>query len=148
MADYSIYSEDLDRVLAKYGALNFTKIAQTWLTRALILGQNELWDATPVWVTANLSQNWYFVIDALKGTLANRKKYGLFVHEGTSPHWAPKEALEDWAQLKGIPVRALQVSIARKGTKANPFAKRAFEEKKNIMIQEVLDQFSEAINNF
>lgn len=29
MADYSIYSEDLDRVLAKYGALNFTKIAQT-----------------------------------------------------------------------------------------------------------------------
>lgn len=29
MADYSIYSEDLDKVLVKYGALNFTKIAQT-----------------------------------------------------------------------------------------------------------------------
>lgn len=29
MSDYSIYSEDLDRVLQKYGALNFTKIAQT-----------------------------------------------------------------------------------------------------------------------
>lgn len=68
------------------------------------------------------------------------------MHEGTAPHWAPKEALQDWANLRGIPVRALQYSIARKGTRANPFAKRAFEAKKDMMIQEVFDVFSQAIN--
>lgn len=147
MSDYQLYSPDMDRVLQKYGEINFRAIAQRWLTRAMIVWQNEFGDATPIWVTANLSQNWYYVIEDLKWTLANRKKYWLFVHEWTAPHWAPAEALKDWANLKGIPVRALQYSIARKGTRANPFVKRAFDEKKDMMIKEVLDVFSDAINS-
>lgn len=146
--DYKLNSWDIERVRRKLGNLKFTEIAQTGLTRAMIVGQNFMVDASPVWVTANLSQSWHYIIDGLKATLANRKGYGLFVHEGTGPHWAPAAALKDWADLKGIPVRALQVSIAKKGTKANPFLAKAFETNKNEMISEVMYPFYTAINNF
>ena len=146
--EYKLNSWDIERVRRKLGNLKFIEIAQTGLTRAMILGSNFMIDASPVWVTANLSQSWHYIIDGLKGTLANRKKYGLWVHEGTTPHWAPAAALKDWADLKGIPVRALQYSIARKGTKANPFLAKAFDTNKNEMISEVMGSFSTAINNF
>lgn len=68
-------------------------------------------------------------------------KYGLYVHEGTRPHWIPKAELLPggtmyrWFQKKGITDKGHQFailrSIARKGTKANPWAARALEDNKD-----------------
>lgn len=146
--DYNLDGRDINRVIRKFGEIKFIEIAQDGLTRAMITGQNFMVDATPVGVTAILSRSWDYTIAGLKGTLANRKGYGLYVHDGTGPHWAPAAALKDWADLKGIPVRALQYSIARKGTKANPFLANAFEANKDNLGSIVLDRFTFALNNF
>jgi hypothetical protein len=61
-------------------------------------------------------------------------KYAVPVHEGSKPHFPPikaltgkEEALDLWARRHGIPAWAVARSIARKGTKANPFMQRAAE---------------------
>ena len=74
------------------------------------------------------------------------EKYGLFVHEGTRPHWIPKRELEPggtmyrWFQKKGITDKGHQFailrSIARKGTKANPWAANAATENMDRAIAE------------
>ncbi len=54
-------------------------------------------------------------------------QYGLYVHEGTAPHWPPLSEIKPggsiyrWAQKKGIPPFLVARAIARKGTKAQPW---------------------------
>ncbi len=62
------------------------------------------------------------------GRLFNPTKYAIYVHEWTRPHFAPIDKLQGRADRHGIPVGALRRSIARKGTKANPFMDRAVDE--------------------
>lgn len=54
--------------------------------------------------------------------------YPIFVHEGTKPHFPPIEAIRGWAERHGIPPGALAQSIAKKGTKANPWLDRAVKK--------------------
>ena len=54
--------------------------------------------------------------------------YPIFVHEGTKPHFPPIEAIRGWAERHGIPPFALAMSIARKGTKANPWLERTVKK--------------------
>lgn len=53
--------------------------------------------------------------------------YPIFVHEGTRPHFPPIEAITPWAERHGIPPYALALSIARKGTRANPWLRETVE---------------------
>lgn len=55
--------------------------------------------------------------------------YAAFVHEGTRPHFPPISALEKWSKRKGLNAGAVARSIARKGTKAQPFMREAVENK-------------------
>lgn len=54
-------------------------------------------------------------------------QYGLYVHEGTRPHWPPLSEIKSggsiyrWAQKKGIPPFLVAKAIAKKGTKAQPW---------------------------
>ena len=50
--------------------------------------------------------------------------YPIFVHEGTRPHFPPVEAIRGWAERHGIDPWVLARSIAKKGTKANPWLER------------------------
>lgn len=52
--------------------------------------------------------------------------YAGAVEGGTSPHWVPISELAGWASRHGIPVGALQRSIAHKGTRAHPFMEPAW----------------------
>jgi hypothetical protein len=59
-------------------------------------------------------------------------KYAVPVHEGSKPHWPPikaftgkEESLDLWARRHGVSAFAVARSIARKGTKPNPFMERA-----------------------
>lgn len=70
---------------------------------------------------------------SLKGIITQfgtNAKHGIFVHDGTKPHWAPIEVLEKWVVRKlglrfpeaGQVARKVQLKIAKKGTKAKPYA--------------------------
>lgn len=65
-------------------------------------------------------------------------KYAAAVHEGTRPHFPPikaltgkEESLDLWARRHGMDPFLLARSIARKGTKANPFMSRAADRGRN-----------------
>lgn len=62
-----------------------------------------------------------------------RSPYGLFVHEGTRPHMPPVDALRGWASRKGMSPWAVAKGIAAKGTKAQPFLKRAADETRRAL---------------
>ncbi len=58
------------------------------------------------------------------------KAYGLYVEMGTRPHWPPIGPLKDWARRHHISPYAVAASIAKHGTKAQPFMKPALENSK------------------
>jgi hypothetical protein len=56
----------------------------------------------------------------------------------TKPHWPPFQALQKWADAKGIPVYLVAKSISEKGTPIVPFIKMGYEqskEKRKIALQ-------------
>ena len=57
----------------------------------------------------------------LVGTPVN---YAMYVHEGTRPHWPPRDPIARWLALRGgNPKDAwrVQAAIARRGTRPRPF---------------------------
>lgn len=58
--------------------------------------------------------------------------YALYVHEGTRPHYAPMDAIREWAERKSrggkdFPWFAIWLKIAKEGTEAKPFLTDAIE---------------------
>ena len=82
----------------------------------------------PIGVTNHLRQSIGMRLTANSVMIVPKKKYAISVHEGTRPHYVsvsnPRSPLRLWAIKKGINPYALQKSIMRKGTKANPFVDR------------------------
>lgn len=87
-------------------------------------------------------------VDGFSGTIRPTVKYAKDVHEGTRPHWiAVKEAMPGgslfrWAQRKGASPWAVRAGIAKKGTKARPWMRDAFEANND----RVVEIFEEAID--
>jgi len=88
-----------------------------------------------------LRQNIYSDVKGLRGTILPiraSQKYAICVHEGTKPHHPPvKEGkgIHKWATKKGLNPYAVAKSIAKKGTKANPFMDRAVNKTKSKVNQ-------------
>jgi len=59
--------------------------------------------------------------NVLTGTVGPTVAYGLYVEQGTRPHWPPRAALQGWALRHAVPVFLVQRAIARRGTRARPF---------------------------
>lgn len=55
-------------------------------------------------------------------------RYAIFVEEDTRPHWAPRAALQGWADRHNIPVYAVLWKIAREGTTGIHMFQIAWEE--------------------
>jgi hypothetical protein len=89
-----------------------------------------------------LKANWGNEFGTLKGSLFSKQDYAVFVHEGTRPHMPPMGAITPWANRHGIPPFLVARSIARHGTKANPFLFKALES--NLKYAE--GQFNEALS--
>jgi len=66
-------------------------------------------------------------VRTLQAIVEPRKKYAIFVHEGTRPHWPPIGAIEGWARRHGIEPFLVARAIARHGTKARPFMREGLE---------------------
>jgi hypothetical protein len=62
---------------------------------------------------------------------------------GPRPHWTSVKNLEGWAKRHGMNPYALQRSIAKKGTKANPFLKEAID----IAQPSINKRFDTALSN-
>ena len=69
-------------------------------------------------------------VTAKSAVIGTNVEHAPFIEFGTRPHKAPISALKGWAERHGIPVGAVWMSIAKKGTKAQPFLYPAFT--KNI----------------
>lgn len=81
----------------------------------------------PFGISGLLRDNWAVSTGRFEGSLKSNTPYAVFVHEGTAPHMPPIDAITPWANKYGISPWALAKSIAKKGTKANPFLKRAVD---------------------
>lgn len=75
----------------------------------------------PMGVTGNLRAQWETNITPFSGRLRSSSPYAADVEFGTRPHFVSAEQLRPWADKKGLNPWAVSRSIAKKGTKANPF---------------------------
>lgn len=95
-------------------------------------------------------------------------KYGVFVHEGTRPHWAPLKPLIKWVEKKGIAgqfstktrklskskssmeqiiqvAKLVQYKIAAKGTTGQPFLRDVLFLYENIIADRLAAKMSKAM---
>lgn len=84
-------------------------------------------------------------------------QYAPYVEFGTRPHWPPYAAIRDWTWLNRRKFGAsgqrdvariakfVQRAIARRGTKAQPFLRPAFDEVQNNMVRVVTKYAQEAL---
>jgi HK97 gp10 family phage protein len=76
--------------------------------------------------------------DKEEGTVGTNIEYAIYVEYGTKKHFPPVDALKEWAKKKlGNENLAFAVaqSIARKGTRAQPFLRTAFYDNQDKIIQ-------------
>lgn len=73
--------------------------------------------------------------DVVQGVVGTNVIYAAAVHDGSRPHWVPIRALEVWASRHGVSARAVQLAIARRGTRARPFLRQAFEQNRARIVQ-------------
>lgn len=96
----------------------------------------------PIGLTKKLHNNWSKITRPLEGRLTSQMPYASAVQFGTPPHKVPYDEIAPWAISKGISPYAVMHSIAKKGTKANPFFTRAMqesEERVNTIFKGTLD---------
>ncbi|MGB3822429.1 MAG: hypothetical protein WA972_05665 [Rhodococcus qingshengii] len=86
--------------------------------------QREMRMKVNVGVTGDVRNSIRADVTGLTGTVGPTAKHALPLETGSRPHWVSireGSPLRKWADMKGIPARAVQLSIARKGTKPHPF---------------------------
>ena len=112
----------------------FPNEIQNAVNRATDFILYETMDTAPT-AFGNLKDSMHAKMEKFKGTVAPTVNYAVFVHEGTKPHWVKKSEWADpsgaiylWAQRKGINPFLVARAIARKGTKAQPWMRNAFEK--------------------
>ncbi len=71
-------------------------------------------------------------------------RYLPHVEFGTRPHWSPIAPLREWARRHGMNVYALAAVIARRGTRPNPFMKRA-ANKASVKIRGLMDRVGKRV---
>lgn len=112
------------------------------IRRSLARVRGEINRESPYGVSQkHLRDAWVFEFARFEGTLKSEVPYAAAVEYGTRPHYVSPEQLAPWAQSKGLNPYAVSKSIAKKGTKANPFFQRAV----NTATPGVLIEFDKAI---
>ncbi len=79
-------------------------------------------------------------------TITSMVEYSAYVNDGTRPHIAPKEAIMEWAEFRGLPWYPIWRSIAMRGTKANPFVDRAIETTKGripVLVHQAIEEMKQ-----
>lgn len=122
----------LQKLADKFPALSEKHVGKA-IRRSLVRVFGAEKREAPVGVSGQLRDRWSIVTGRFEGALKSEVSYGVAVHDGTLPHRVSATAIAPWARKKGLNPWAVAKSISKKGTKANPFLKRAIDgEKRNI----------------
>lgn len=97
----------------------------------------------PFGVSGQLRDRWDLKVGRFQGSLRSGVSYSMAVHDGTRPHFVSVESIRAWANKKGLNPYAVAKSIGKKGTRANPFFKRAVDSVEDSVNKE----FDEALVN-
>lgn len=72
------------------------------------------------------------IVDGVPAVLVGSPvSYAIFVHEGTKPHWPPRDPIARWLAFKGGNQKdtfLVQRAIARRGTLPRPFLTQAMRD--------------------
>lgn len=110
-----------------------------WLGEANQATANEIFDLARRNIQENDSIAWGNLYDSVVTEVSARglavwvgstSQYAPYVEFGTRPHWPPIEAIEEWCEVKGIPVEAafpIARKIAERGTEPAPFMRPALK---------------------
>lgn len=112
------------------------------ISRSLVRILGEEKQEAPVF-TGNLRDNWKLHVGRFTGYLRSNAPYANAIEYGSRPHFVSAQTLKPWALKKGLNPWAVSRSIAKKGTKPNPFFKRSISNsEKGVNIE-----FKNAIDN-
>jgi len=87
-------------------------------------------------------------VKGIEGEVGTNKEYAPCVEYGTRPHMPPVKALETAANVYGIDAWALAMTIKKKGTKAHPYLRPAFDENKERAYNEIKTVLNQLIKDF
>ena len=106
----------------------FPEVSEKHIGKGIQRALVRLWGAekkeAPV-STGFLRDAWNITVGRFEGKLTSNASYSAAVHEGTRPHFVSGTVLTPWAKRNGANPWAVSKSIAKHGTKANPFFSRA-----------------------
>ena len=123
-------------VVANFSRFEVATALKAGIRKGIFALETRAKPETPVGVSGMLRNGYRSTFSGLRGELVNTKLYAPFVHDGRKPgKFPPLAPIALWVKRKGIGVPAFVIarSIARKGTKANPFMTRTVEaEETNV----------------
>jgi len=147
MPEISLKIQGLDKF--KKSIKKFPEISAKHLQEAIKYSiyeiERETVPKTPV-SEGRLRSSFRSVLQPLRGIFGPTAKYGIFVHEGTRPHWPPfgeGTPLNRWARLHGIEPFLVARAISRRGTKAKPFLKEGVKD----ALPKINFRFKKALEN-
>lgn len=112
-------------------AEKYPKVSEKHINRAIARALTRIWgkekQEAPV-DTGNLRDNWQLNVSRFSGFLRSNAPYALGIEFGTRPHWVSIDKIAPWAKKRGLNPWAVRNSIAKKGTKANPFFQRSIKD--------------------
>lgn len=85
--------------------------------------------------TGNLRRSIFSKVESLTGTISAPTHYAPFIEYGTRPHTPPMAPIRRWALRKGMMPGAVWAAIRKRGTRAHPFMRPAFEEKREGVVE-------------
>ncbi len=98
-------------------------------------------DKTPAW-RGDLRKATSWRVHGYRGVVYNNLNYAVAVHEGTAPHAVPARIWKDessdfarWAREHGMTPFVLARHIKRKGTRAQPWMRKAFEHHRRDVVR-------------
>ena len=134
-ADIEFKLEGIEDLVAKSGLLNAKvgSIVRDLLTKSASGIERKAKQLAPV-DTGRLKASIAHTVGAgnvpMWAMTGTNVKYARPVEYGTKPHWAPLRAFQGWAQRHHANEAAVWWSVGKKGTKAHPYLRPAFEESK------------------
>lgn len=132
---YKISISWLKDVINKINPQTLSKIKLARLSKWVIVIQNNITIEAPVntGLLRNIAKSYATTIGNDKAKIESKQIYASAVEMWSRPHMPPVGSASDpfslasWARKKNLNPRAVAMGIKKKGTRANPFMKRASE---------------------
>lgn len=123
--------KELQEKLGRFGDKTYLKDLKRGMVISTGLVKNTARTIVPVDTGAlrrSIKDNVKYSLRGIEGIIEPMEKYGAAVEFGRKPGaFPPIGALDRWARKRGLNPFLVARAIARKGTKAQPFMKPAFE---------------------